>query len=173
MFRPDLSNSGKWNGKTVALIDRTQTIRVLDGETGQERQHFRAPGSIMGVAFSPNARSRVGWSGHRKVHVWEIATSAKSGEYALPRDRQPENAPLGWGDDQRHYRAALSPDGRLFAMGTQGRGMMLNAKPENWLIVKDLITGQDVQRIHNPPSDAAVLTFSPDGRTLAYSGTSD
>jgi hypothetical protein len=58
-------------------------------------------------------------------------------------------------------------------MGTQGQGIVLNAKHENWLIVKDVTTGQNVHRIHNPPSDAAVLTFSPDGRMLAYSGSSD
>jgi hypothetical protein len=58
-------------------------------------------------------------------------------------------------------------------MGTHGHGVLPNSKWDNWLIVKDVTTGKDVHRIQNPPSEASVLTFSSDGRMLAYSGSSD
>ncbi|MHB1423197.1 MAG: sigma-70 family RNA polymerase sigma factor [Gemmataceae bacterium] len=152
------------DGKIVALVGRQssdRSIRVFDGESGQERQHFQAP-SIYSLSLSADGRWLVGWGDERKVRVWDLAAGVKRQEYALPPDPP--------GGLRTRYSAAASPDGRLLAVCTaQG----WTAKDANWLIVKDLATGLDVHRIRNPPSQRGVLTFSPDGRTLAYSGTSD
>ena len=119
------------------------------------------------MSLSADGRWLAGWGDERKVRVWDLIAGVKRHEYALP----PE-PPIKPGI-RTHYRAAASPDGRLFAVCTSYVWASKNVKSDNWLIVKDLSTGMDVYSIRNPPSNYGALAFSSDGRTLAYSGTYD
>ncbi|HEY7153771.1 MAG TPA: hypothetical protein VH575_07410, partial [Gemmataceae bacterium] len=162
------------DGKTLAVIDRGKTIRVLDVASGEERQHFPEPEELLGLRLTPDGRSLIAWSGDLKVRVWDTMSGRKLREYPLPRAGEED----GSRTVNERYNAALSPDGRLLAMGPVDHRILRNAeeasKPKKGsLILKDLATGRIVRRIDNLPSEAGLLAFSPDGRTLAWTGFGD
>jgi hypothetical protein len=141
------------DGKTLVMVDPKQTIRILDAATGEERQHFQGLRRMLGMGLTPDGRSLVGWSVDLKVRVWDTTTGRKLREYPLPQFEG------GNRDPRTFYEAALSPDGRVLAVGR------LNYP----LIFKDLTTGRDVPHRDKLPSEVNTLAFSPDGRMLAWS----
>jgi hypothetical protein len=70
--------------------------------------------------------------------------------------------PVGGGGRKNwSYAAAVSADGRLIAYGSQA----------SYLAVHEVATGKTVRLVENlQPDGAGTLAFSPDGRTLAWSG---
>jgi hypothetical protein len=65
----------------------------------------------------------------------------------------------------------MSPDGRLLAMGSLRGDNAPNQKDKFMLMFKELNTGRDIAHCDPLPSAPEVLTFSPDGRMLAWSGS--
>jgi WD40 repeat protein len=162
------------DGKTLAVIDRGKTIRILDVASGEERQHFPEPEELLGLRLTPDGRSLIAWSGDLKVRVWDTGSGRKLREYSLPRAGEEDGSRAV----NERYNAALSPDGRLLAMGPVDHRIPRNveeaSKPKkDSLILKDLATGRIVRRIDNLPSEAGLLAFSPDGRMLAWTGFKD
>ncbi|HEY7429033.1 MAG TPA: sigma-70 family RNA polymerase sigma factor [Gemmataceae bacterium] len=159
------------NGQTLATLDSDKVIRIVDVVSGEERRHFQGPEDLLGMGLTPDGRSLVAWSVDHMVRVWDTATGRKLREYPLPRivDEDRPRSP------HEYYNAALSPDGRLLAMGPVDRRTPRNAEEANRpkkgsLILKDLTTSQIVRRLDNLPSEAGLLAFSPDGRTLVWTG---
>jgi RNA polymerase sigma factor (sigma-70 family) len=161
------------DGKSFLTVDAGNNVRLFDRATGKERQRFQGPEWMHGCALTPDGSSLVAWSGDRKVRVWDMKSGRKLHEYPLP--------PEGAGDGPRMlggegpvslFSAALSPDGRLLAIGSP-YNIGYGQKQERYLLFKDLATGQDIRRIDNLPSDVGILAFSPDERMLAWSGTLD
>lgn len=97
------------------------------------------------IAFTPDGKTLLGMSNNYpdfNVHFWDIA-SGKS-------IRQIDN-------DQQFNSLAMSPDGRLLALGTSQRVEIWDAK-----------TADDVRTLTGPQNVFyQALSFSPDGRMLA------
>jgi RNA polymerase sigma factor (sigma-70 family) len=176
-FSVDLPQSGmarltpSADGKSIALVDASQTICIVDVTSGTKRQLHRGTEWVLGLAFAADGRWLVGWSGDRMIRVWDVATGRQLREQSLPPVRNDGPAPLGV-QNPSLYSAALSPDGRLLAVGSQ-QTYRQDVKPEHYLLFLDMASGREVRRLDNLAEDPYTIAFSPDGRVLAFSGLHD
>jgi WD40 repeat protein len=132
-------------GALARASDRS--VRLLDVTTGARLGEIEVRGSS-GLAFSADGSTIAaarGWAGG--ADVWEAAT----GKRIAAVESEPYTA---------DWVAALSPDGRLLAVGGWGRDVRLVEIP----------TGKLVHRLDQAGTGAYTLEFSRDGRTLAVSG---
>ncbi|MFO0845441.1 MAG: protein kinase [Gemmataceae bacterium] len=156
------------DGKSFALIDEKPGVKVVDAVTGKLSGEFTAgPAGVRGAAFLAGRPSLVVWSGDRKAREWDLVTGkelrhVQYTDSPARRPGPPFRMRVG-GDGPSHYVGAVSQDGRLVAFGS-----------ENGLIaVHDLATGRELRRVEGLPDSVGVLSFSPDGRTLAWAGGDD
>jgi hypothetical protein len=125
------------------------------------------------MGCSPDGQSLVGWSGDRKVRVWDATNGRLRQEHSVPTDIKGKYGFAGpnGGEGASIYSAALSPDGRLLAVGSLLDEGVPTRKQQYALIFKDLNTGRDIAYCDPLPSAPELLVFSPDGRMLAWSGS--
>lgn len=157
------------DGGRLAVLS-SKTIRVLDATSGRELRRFAGPEWVAGSAFAADSRSLVVWSGDLKVGIWDTITGRLLHEYSLPQELrigQPINPS---GASPTFYHAALSPDGRLLAVGNNRHTLPLE---KCFLVFKDLTTGREIRRFDHLAADVYRPTFSPDGRVLAWSSSKD
>jgi WD40 repeat protein len=163
------------DNSSLFLADPEGNIYQLDATTGRKRNRFQGPKYLWELACTPDGRSLVGWSGDRKIRIWDAANGRLQHEYTVPENIQGSvglPGPKG-GEVSSHYSATLSPDGRLLAMGSPLGQVAPDQRERFALIFKDLSTGRDLALCDPLPSGQDVLVFSPDGRTLAWSGSMD
>lgn len=146
------------DGKTLIVADSDKTIRVLDMATGQERRHFQLE-RLYGMAASADGRSLVGYSCNGLIRLWDVASGRTRRDYPLPFINE----------GMQVYSMALAPDGRLLAVG-RAHQIGLDTPKENFLLLLDLDSGHEVYRFDKLPTGVDLLTFSPDGRILAWGG---
>ncbi|HKI38872.1 MAG TPA: M56 family metallopeptidase, partial [Mycobacterium sp.] len=149
--------------------ERGRMIRLWDLATGKRldelkalRDFERRPDSILWIAFSPDGRmvfSLNGDPGNRLetmnkggrgiLYTWDVASGAEVRRFEVPIPTQ-----------QGGRRAvAVSPDGRLMAIGT----------PTNPIHLIRLADGTDLTQI-DLGAAAHALAFSPDGTRLLSGG---
>jgi RNA polymerase sigma factor (sigma-70 family) len=137
--------AGRVKGPLVLLdavsVKPIRTVRGLEG------QHSH------GAGFAPDNCTLVAWLEGQKVAVIDVATAKTRKTYPFAGDQ----------DTRSSYTAALSPDGRLLAFGSQGR----------FLSVLKVDTGKEVRRFEHLPDGVSAVAFSPDGRSLAWGGWND
>jgi hypothetical protein len=103
------------------------------------------------LAFLPDGKTVVGLPAQHvddaSVRFWDVSTGKEV--------RQIDN-------DQPFFGLAVSPDGKVLALGTQQR-------VELW----DAVSGDEVRVLHGPnTSNYRALAFAPDGKMLATAGGS-
>ena len=147
------------DGKTMAvLVDRpeTSTLWLWDIETGKNLGRFRLDLRTFGISmFCPDGRLLA--MTLEGVCLLDTATGKTVRELRLAEE--------DW-REQQLSRVALSPDGRVLALGCRSR--FLNKTSP--ILLYDLATGKELRRLsgHRTPVDA--LAFSADGRRLLSVG---
>jgi RNA polymerase sigma factor (sigma-70 family) len=153
------------DGATVALVNDDKAIRLVDLATGKDRQRLPAGDErVAGAAFTPDGRSLIVWHADHRAVVWDVAAGKKVRQFEFAETRHPVPRPVppggNGGRSASYYIAAASPDGRLVAYANQ----------DNFLAVHEVATGKPVRLVENLADSAGTLAFSPDGRSLAWSG---
>jgi RNA polymerase sigma factor (sigma-70 family) len=156
---------GKWL-VVHSMAQGGSPLRIIAGTTGETIRQID-PGSpvVHGATFLPDGRSLVVWTGDRKARVWDATTGkmVRQFEYAEAAKTRPGPVPVDGNPEVSNFTAAVSPDGRLIAFGS-----------ENDLIaVHDLAGSAEVCRVEKLPHGVGCLAFSPDGRTLAWGSPAD
>jgi hypothetical protein len=142
----------------LAVARNDGDIDVFNAVTGKKVQSLKGHQSYMyALAFTPEARTLVVCFDDRTVEVRDVTTGKRLRQFSLPEDHQ---GPVGLPVGKPVFTAALSPDGTLLAFGSQDR----------YLVLKDMVTGQDIRRLDQLPDGVCPLAFSPDGKTLAWAG---
>ena len=135
------------DGKTLATSGSGGGVAFWDVETGELSGRIGGFGRSYDVAFSADGE-RVAFaedgSGFPRAQVWDVATRSRLAE-------------VSGGDEGDALAVALSPDGRIVAVGGYGRAVRL------W----DVRTGKLLHALD--AGGAQALEFSRDGRTLAVS----
>ncbi len=145
----------------MACVHDDQSIRLMETETGKERQ--RVPGGddpdVLTTAFTADSRSLIVWNGEI-THVWDLTTGKEVRHFTFAEaGPAPIRSPM-----RQAGRAVASQDGRFIAY----------ASPRGSLAIHEIATGKLVRLI-----DEALTTdrttrfdrflFSPDCRCVAWS----
>jgi RNA polymerase sigma factor (sigma-70 family) len=158
--------------RTLAVPAKDMSVALIDLETGKELASFgKHDLYISGAAFHPDGRTLIVWCQDHTAHVWDLKTGRQLRQFEFAElqpfhvDGQPIRPPpppSGKGGRNGYgYAVAVSPDGRLIAYGSYW----------HYLAIHDVLTGKTVRVIDKLlPDGAGTLAFSPDGRTLAWSG---
>jgi RNA polymerase sigma factor (sigma-70 family) len=158
------------NGKLLASASHfsDQTVRLWDVATGEELRQYVVPsvpegnGTFMGVsvwvAFTANGKVLAAGGTDRKLRLWDTATGRELFNQeirSLPvRSKDGPSSPNAW----KEYvsNVAFTPDGRVMALSIY-----------QTTYVVDVASNQRLVHFEK----AGVLSLSPDGKTLACSGT--
>ncbi len=151
------------DGKTLASQNADKEVRLLDPATGTVRHTLtKVKFHVTGMAFSADGRTLVVWDAKQNITVWDVATGRKRRQFTPPPERSD-------GPSREYptvYSAALSPDGKLWAFSQQ----VFDPKAKHGILaVLDTATGKEVCCFSAPKFGAGRITFSPDGKSLAWS----
>jgi RNA polymerase sigma factor (sigma-70 family) len=157
------------DGKVLALGQHGEkSVLLADATTGKELRRLEVESSLFALsAFTPDGRKLVVWSRGLDAQIWDVASGTRIGKIPFP---QVPGDPAA--DRQQSYAgdfAALSPDGKLVAFAW--------STPVRTIALCELATGKEVRRLAEFPSEfpwdrIGLLTFSTDGRTLAWASHS-
>ncbi len=148
--------------KTFASVNAGKMVCLFDLATGAVRHKLmKVERDTPRMFFRADGRTLVVWDDNRNVTVWDASTGKKQRQLTVPylygptpHDRNPA------------YTVALSPDGRLLAVGLEGLGIKPGILP-----VLETITGKEIARFTPEADDGAKqMAFSPDGKSLAWAG---
>ncbi len=160
------------DGTTVAVRFHQQEplsgpVLIMDVATGKEIRRLASQAvAVFGMAFHPDGRTLVTWEADGAAHVWDLATGRQRLRIPFVDSDAPAGAVMPFGGvirQGRFYQAALSPDGRLIAFGSEQR----------FVAIHDVETGRMVRRIDHLPDAISAMKFSHDSRTLIWAGETD
>jgi hypothetical protein len=96
----------------MSALGKDPLIRITSVETGHEVRQLRGQAIFDVVAFSPDGRTLIGGSQHRKeVYLWEVATGQLRKKFS--------------GHQGHVMSLAFSPDGRTFASGNSDASVLI------------------------------------------------
>ncbi len=141
-------------GKTLASGSDDGTIRLWDAATGKEVQRIEGRGAATSsIAFAPDGKTMLSWGGFFSgtiesfandgaVYLWDVATGKEVRRLLGP-------GPI--------HGVAVAPDGATVAItGPSG------------LVLWRLATGERLHETSEAGSRPGAVSFSPDGRLVAW-----
>jgi WD40 repeat protein len=136
VFSPD--------GKTVAQLYRTGTLRLFDAATGRQRHAVKLPKPARDLAFSPDGRLLVILGQDDKATVYETDTGKEIWAYEVKVPRT-------------EYRGlAASPDARVL--------LFLTNEPSSGYVHAYRAGGTGLEELHRQTSTVVSAACSPDGK---------
>ena len=152
---PILSLAFSPDGGTLAAGSRDGTVTLHDVKTGKETsrlaQHL---GGIRGLAFSPDGATLAVGALHGDVRIWDVAGGRQRDVFRDP--------------DRLIHSLAFAPDGNRLAIALGATSPALKSEVVLWTVAG----GHEAIRVLGQASNARVA-FSPDGKILAASSSSD
>ncbi|MEY4931517.1 MAG: hypothetical protein RI909_2241 [Bacteroidota bacterium] len=116
-------------------------------------------GKVHNLIFTPDGNRLISISEDKTIRMWNVQT----GEQIKKFESQ-----IGDGYEGMLYASALSPDGKLLAVG----GYQVSTEKENYVIIIDIEKGQQVATAIGHTDVITTLSFSGSGQFLA-SGSAD
>jgi WD40 repeat protein len=153
-FCDHLSGQGEWF--TMLMKDRVRVMETATGREAREVELSEDPGNgteVSRIALAPDGRSLVTSSHDKRLRSWDLRSGKKRWMADLPADA---------------YDLAFSRDGAVVAVACWD----LDGDGRNgFVLLVNVATGKELQRIDRQGRSAHALAFSPDGKTLATGGT--
>jgi WD40 repeat protein len=156
-----LAVAGPTGRVTLWQVDSGKELRVIpEPKKKGRRRYFTTPG----VAFSADGKTLAIRGGDDVVRLWHVAGAREVRRFGQPRD---PNA--GFFPGRRGDFVAFAPNGKLLALARaeQKPGGELAAA----IIIYDLDSGNEKQRLSDSRLFNLGLAFSPDSKLLAVGGT--
>ena len=143
---------GSWRETTNSGV-----VRLWNLTTGEEVRQLESPGSgIQGLVFSPDGKQLVVVGGSQMLHLWEVVSGKKVGQYQNPQFSQINGI-------------CFSPDGKSVAWGSGDGKVRLWEEATGWR-VRELVGQHDRASEPQTPYGAIQVAYSKDGKSLASVG---
>jgi RNA polymerase sigma factor (sigma-70 family) len=176
------------DGKILASGGFDQFVRLWDRSTGRELNSFPHRGWVRSLVWAPDGKTLFSASDNEGVRVWEVSTGKELRRLgprqgmvtslALTRDGHTLafainsttgvvlDVPSGkeqfrFQAQERAYRLAFSPDGKMLAVGGEKK------KIRRW----DVAKGEELPALEGHRGGTYSVVFSPDGQWLASGGS--
>jgi WD40 repeat protein/serine/threonine protein kinase len=150
----DLVNNVVFNpdGSRIASVSRDRTVKIWEARTGQELLTIRGhTKDVNSVAFSPDGKRIASGSSDGTIKIWDVTVAQENG-IPLP--------------SQAMYvtSVAISPDGKWIASASGDPDQAKRGEVKIW----DTRTRQEVRTLLGCSLSVGSVTFSPDGKRLAW-----
>lgn len=152
---PQPLNDGRVVALKTGIGDFSQLVTISD--TGEEKKHF-VPGPINDAGMLSVAMDKAVWNEYRYDPRWQTRSYSIIKSYDFRTGKAKVIA-----KHERFGAAALSPDGNKVAT------VRVDDSYQNNLVILDVISGNEIQRIENP--DNHILTmprWSYDGKQVVF-----
>lgn len=116
-------------------------------------------GKIYSIVFTPDGDKIISVSEDKTIRIWDVATGDLLNKY---------ESQIGNGPEGMLYASAISPDGKLLAIG----GYPVATESQNYIVVIDLETGKQKATAIGHDNVINSLDFNGSGKYLA-SGSDD
>ncbi len=116
-------------------------------------------GKIFNILFTPDGKKIISVSEDKSIRIWDAST----GEMLKKFESQ-----VGDGPEGMFYASAISPDGKLLAVG----GYPVSEEKKNYIIIIDIEKGEQVSTAVGHENVINTLDFDATGKYLA-SGSDD
>jgi RNA polymerase sigma factor (sigma-70 family) len=133
-------------------------LRMMDLTTGKLVERFGGfEGTAEDLSFTPDGKALVTADRYRRgaaVRVWNVESGKVERSFAAEG-----------GKEARVWRERLSPDAKVLAVMYRGqeRGLRVETQVKLW----EVASGKELDGPAPPWFDPDVMTFSPDGKTMA------
>ena len=137
---------------TTSVFANTGVPRIVINPLGHS-------GKIFNILFTPDGQKIISVSEDKSIRVWD----ANTGEMLQQFESQ-----VGDGPEGMFYASAISPDGKLLAVG----GYPVSEEKKNYIIIIDIEKGEQVSTAIGHDNVINTLDFDASGKFLA-SGSDD
>jgi WD40 repeat protein len=139
-------------GRTWAIAWYDKSVSFWDAVVGQWRPtKIKHIDGIYALGFAADGRSLFTWCGDKRVHVWEVSSGKETRQFSF-------------GQQSDTQKVAFSPNGRWIA----------HTSDDEMIRLYDAATVKEVHRLPGVTGRwLSCMSFSPDSRTLAASGTNE